>query len=744
MDYFFDNIKGMNQKGRVEGVAKVTGKATYSAEYDVPNLAHAVLVGSTVASGKISTIDTADALTIPGVIDVLTYKNRPEAKGLKSKEAIGSRGNLDWAIFHTEDIYFNGQPIAMVVAETFEDAVYASTFIKATYQEAAHKTDFETIRDATELELSGKNRGDSEWESNSETIDQEYLIDAQVHNPMEMHATIAQWSDDEHLKLYEKSQGLSWAQGTLSSVFGIPADRIHIISTYVGGGFGAALKTWPHTAAAAMAAKQVNRPVKVMLTRNQMFNWVGYRPESWQRVKLGADTSGRFTGVLHQSKHNTSTYGNFSENIVGISRKVYGFQNLVNQSAVVPLNRSTPTWMRGPGDSSGSFGVESAIDELSYKLDIDPVELRLMNLPKTDPETGKPFSSHYIKECLQQGAEKIGWSNRQPKPRMTNDGDWLVGYGVGVGLWNAGRGRASAMMELTKDGTLAVGTSMTDIGTGSAQAMLNLAHENLGIPKANIKVKWGDSDLPSGATQGGSRGLASLAGSIVDVSKALKIELALQASKLNKAFLDSEPSEVSLDAKGVSLRSNSTVFVSYEQLWSENQLDTVRVETTAKNEVNDAYVYVSSAAHFVKLRVHPATGRIKIDRMVCVVDAGKIVNEKAAANQIIGAAVGGIGMALLETQDVDHGSGRLIGNDFAGYHVTVQADAPIIEVSFIGIPDPHLGKTGAKGLGEVGLIGCAPAITSAIYNATGQRHRHLPVTPDKVVMAQNQKMSSIG
>lgn len=737
MDFIFDkNSADFPLVERVEGIAKVTGKGKYSAEYEIPNILHGVVVGSTIPAGTIINLNTENAQAIPGVIDIISHLNKPSVPGMETETA-RAKTRFGLPVFQTDKVYFNNQPIALVVAETLEDAMYAASLVTATYEKDEFRTDFSKEHPNTPLEDSGKERGTlSNWENAEYVVDEDYTIKMEVHNPMEMHATIAHWTSENELTLYDKNQGVNRVQDMMGKVFDIPSDNVHVISEFVGGGFGSGLRVWPNTMMAAMAAKQLNRPVKVVLTRPQMFSMVGYRPESWQRVKIGADKNGTLLGVLHQSKNTTSVYEYFMEGITRISRKVYDIANVKNEQIAVLLNLSTPTWMRGPGDSTGSFAIECAIDELSYKLNMDPVALRLANMPEKDPESGLPFSSHYVADCIKNGAKMIGWEHRNPQPNQSMEGDWKVGYGMGVGLWNAGRSETSASIEMNKEGDIIVRTAMTDIGTGTGTAMLNISHETTGIPREKIKIQLGDSKFPAAPSQGGSRGLASISGAVVAVSNALKLKLADYAKAKNEVFANNSADELLLNENGIYLKENPSSIFFFKDIWEANNLTLLELEeTSGPGEERREYAIISSAAHFVKVKVHQKTGKVIMQRMVCVVDAGKIVNEKAAANQIIGAAVGGIGMALLETQEVDHTYGRLVGEDFAGYHVTVQADAPIIEVSFIGIPDPQISSTGAKGLGEVGLIGCAPAIANAIYHATGKRLRDLPITPDKILMA---------
>lgn len=734
---FFDNQNhpATMPEGRVEGIAKVTGKGKYSAEYDVKSLCYGVLVGSTVPSGTIESINLENAKQVLGVVDIITHLNKETVPGLADETKI-KESKFGLPVFHTDKIYFKGQPIALVVAETLEDAVYAASLVEAKYKTDQFNVDFKKSHPEITLKEEGKERGNlNNWNNASNVIEAEYTIKAEVHHPMEMHATTAEWIADDRLKLYDKTQGVNGVQRTFAKLFGIPEKNIEVISEFVGGGFGSGLRVWPHALAAVMAAKKVKRPVKLMLTRSQMFAGSGYRPASWQKVKLGADASGKFTGISHQAKNGTSKYENFSEGITRVTRLIYNFDNLKTEAAIVPLNLSTPTWMRGPGDCTGDFAIESAIDELSYKLNQDPLELRLKNLAlEKNPETGLPWSTNFLDECLAKGAEMINWKERKSTPKQSVDGDWYSGYGMAVGMWNAGRANASAAIKMTKDGIITVQTAMTDIGTGTGTGMQNIASDITGIPKSNIKIELGNSNLPPAPSQGGSNGMSSVSGAVVVASKALKLKLAEYAALQNTDFKNLKADDIQLSEKGISLKSGASNFISYSDIWTKNNLTEISVEgSSGPGEERKKFSFCSSAAHFCKLKVNIKTGKVKIEQMVCVADGGKIVNDKAAANQMSGAAVGGIGMALMEEQTVDTKIGALIGDDLAGYHFPVNADAPIIQVGFIGKPDPNINPTGAKGLGEVGIIGTAPAIANAIYNAIGKRLRDLPITPDKIL-----------
>ncbi|MEA1850626.1 xanthine dehydrogenase family protein molybdopterin-binding subunit [Chryseobacterium sp. MHB01] len=734
-------IKSKRPEGRVEGVEKVTGIGKYAAEYEVKNVCYAVLVNSTVPSGKIQSILVDKAKEVEGVIDVITHLHKPSVPGLASEEKI-KEAKFGLPIFHTDKIFFKGQPIAMVIAETLEDATFAASLVEAQYQKDRFAVDFDSEKESVALKAEGKERGSVDsWQNLPFMVDQQYNIKADVHNPMEMHATIAHWTGNDSLRLYDKNQGVNNVQKTFAKLFELPEKNIEVFSEFVGGGFGSGLRVWPHVLASVMAAKQVGRPVKLMLTRPQMFAATGYRPASWQRIKVGSDQSGNLLGILHQAKNETSVYENFNDGITRVTRLIYKFPNLKTEAASVPLNLSTPTWMRGPGDCTGVFALESAIDELSYKLKMDPVELRLKNISlEKHPDSNLPWSTHFLDEGLKKGAEMIGWKARKSIPTTVSDGDWYIGYGMAVGMWNAGRREAKAAIIMHKNGAITVQTAMTDIGTGTGTGMQNIAHEITGISKDKISIELGNSALPPAPSQGGSTGLSSVSGAVYDASNELKQKLAEYASSVNQSFKEVALENIILSDTGISLKSNPKVSVSYDELFEKNNLTEIRLEVASKpGSEREKFAFCSSAAHFCKVRVNKRTGKVKIEKLAVVADGGKIINSQAAANQMSGAAVGGIGMALMEENQIDAKLGTLIGNDLAGYHFAVNADAPIIEVDFIHKPDPNINPSGAKGLGEVGIIGTAPAIANAIYNAIGVRMRDLPITPDKILMALSRR-----
>ncbi len=535
-----------------------------------------------------------------------------------------------------------------------------------------------------------------------------------MHNPMELHVTTAFWDGDDKVTLYTKSQGVIGSQRAVAGAFGLEMGNVQINSRFVGGAFGSSLRTWPHELAAVQAAKLVKRPVKLTLTREQMFVLVGYRPLTIQKIGLGATTDGKLVGITHESHSQTAVYEEFTENAVNVSRFLYASPNANTRYKVVALNVGVPAPMRGPGEATGSFALESALDELSYKLKIDPIELRLRNYTYTDPERNLPWSSKFLKECYQLGSERIGWDKRSAQPGTQRDGEWMVGYGIGCGAFGAYRSKTQAKIKLMADGTVNIQSATSDIGPGTATSMVLIAADTLGIGAGKINFELGNSSFPVAPTQGGSQTVSSVGSAVHDVCMGLK-------QKLNVLAGLAPDSVAPIDYAGV-LQQHNLPFLELTQ------------ESQSGDEAKNYSMY-SFSAHFAQVYVHPLTGVVKVKRLGAVVDGGKIVNHKTAGSQMIGGAVGGIGMALMEEAVFDDRYGRYVNGNFADYHVPVNADIPDIEAIFIDKPDPIINPVGTKGLGEISLIGVAAAVANAVYNATGKRIRELPITPDKVLLA---------
>ncbi|MBG6233621.1 xanthine dehydrogenase YagR molybdenum-binding subunit [Pedobacter sp. CAN_A7] len=685
---------------RVDGIAKVTGTATYAAEYQSKGMVYGFLVGSTIAKGRIKTIDIKKAEWAPGVIAVLTYLNAPKIPGYQTGKdpAKPPTTGQPLRIFYDNEILYYDQPIAMVIADTFERGRHAAMLIKATYTKAAHQTNLEShleeAKTPTGPRFEDYTRGEADaYKKGIVTIAQEYVQPIEVHNPMELGSIIASWQGEDQLTVYTKTQGVESTRRSLVDAFKLTPEKVTVHAEYVGGAFGMALRTWPYEIAAVLGAKKVGRPLKLVLHREQMFTNVGSRPITIQKMGLGATRDGKLTGLTHEAIAQTSTYEDFTEATVNISRFLYACPNVTTRYKLVELNTCTPIWMRGPGEATGAFALESAMDEMAHALKMDPLEFRLVNHADQDPEKNIPWSSKYLKECYEMGADHIGWKNRKMEPGTLKEGDWLTGYGMGTGSFGAFRNSTSVKAKLLANGRLVLECSVNDMGPGTATMMTAIAAKEMDLSTDKITIKMGSTGLPPGPTQGGSATTSSVGSAVVEACAALKAK---------QGTLE----------KGTELE--------------------VTVTSKGGDEMKKYSMY-SFSVHFVKLQVHPETGMIRLNHVVSCADAGTIINEKTAAGQMSGGAVGGIGMAMMEDLVIDHRFGRPINNNLADYHVPVNADIPKMEVFFVNKKDPYTNPMGSKGLGEISLVGMAPAIANAVFNATGKRIRTLPITPDKLI-----------
>ncbi|WP_299762081.1 xanthine dehydrogenase family protein molybdopterin-binding subunit [uncultured Pontibacter sp.] len=733
---------------RIDGRLKVTGTATYSAEYQLPEMAHAVLIGSTVAKGRIKSMDTKQAERAPGVLAVISHLNSPKVPGHINRDhpAEPPKIGQPLRVFYDDKIYFNDQPVAVVVADTLERARYAAGLIQVKYKEEPHQTDFNQNKQKADLPTQAKRnpksgladytRGKEDaYATEAIKMEAEYVQPTEVHNPMELQAVIAHWEAPDRLTLYDKTQGVKSTQKTFAEEWNIPVENVKVVATFVGGAFGNALHNWPHETAAIIAAKKVNRPVKLMLTREQMFTMVGYRPHTWQKVGMSASADGQLTGITHEAIGQTSSYEEFTESTLQQSRMMYTCPNVTTRYRILPLDISTPIWMRGPGEATGAFALESALDEMAHQLKIDPLAFRLHNLPDKDPQNGKPWSTNYLRECMEMGAERIGWQERKMQPGSNREGEWLVGFGMGAGTFGANRRGAKAYAKLQPNGTILIQSATTDIGPGTGTAMVQIAADALGVQPDKIRFELGNSAFPDSPKQGGSSTINSVGSAVRAACLELKQKLQqLAAARSGTAFSAAKPEDISIADGSITLAGNRSASITYADLLKQNQGQDIEVLTTSEpGQEREKYSMYSFSVHFAKVHVHPVTGQVLVQKVVCCADAGTIINTKTAGNQMIGGAVGGIGMALVEDAVLDHRFGRYVTKDFASYHVPVHADIPPVEVAFVNKPDMIVDPIGTKGLGEIAIIGVAPAIANAVFNATGKRIRELPITPDKLV-----------
>lgn len=731
---------------RVDGRAKVTGSAAFAADNKIAQVAYGMLVGSSIAKGRIKSIDVQMAERAPGVLAVITHLNAPKIPGYQTGKdpAKPPTGGQPLRIFYDNEILYYDHPIALVIADTFERVRYAAKLVKTQYIKDVHQTDFESNLGSAKVPTGPRfedfKRGDTDaYKTAAVKIEQEYFHPIEVHSPMELGSIIARWDAADKVTVYTKTQGVQSTQNTIRDAFGLLLENITVHAEHIGGAFGMALRTWPYEIAAIMGAQKIGKPLKLILHREQMFTNVGHRPQTLQKIGLGATADGKLTGLTHEATASTSTYQEFTEATVNISRFLYACPNVTTRYRLVPLNTCTPIWMRGPGEATGSFALESAMDELALALNMDPIDLRIKNHADIDPERNLPWSSKFLKECYTLGAEKIGWKNRQSEPGKLQDGAWMIGYGMGTGAFGAYRGGATVKAILQADGLLVLQCSVNDMGPGTATMMTAVATEQMGIAANKINVQMGSTGLPPGPTQGGSTVTSTVGSAVYEVCAALKEELAALASKEGSPFHTATQHQVKVEdlqfsTAGISLKNNPSIKISYGDLLKKNNLPSLELTKASRGQQQPFSSY-SFSVHFVKLRVHVSTGRIKLDHVVSCADAGAIVSPKTAESQMIGGAVGGIGMALMEELVFDDRFGRAINNNLADYHVPVNADIPSIDVLFVNKKDPYTNPMGSKGIGEIALIGMAPAVANAVFNATGKRIRSLPITPDKIIEA---------
>lgn len=732
---------------RVDSQLKVTGAAKYSAEYPLPNLVYAVLVTSTIAKGSIKSIDSKAAGNAPGVLAVISHVNaiRPPGYPADNEHPTepSTRGQ-PLRVFYSNKIYFNGQPVAVVVADTFERATYAASLLKITYSKEEHRTDFHAHTDKAILPESAKrnpksgladyDRGEVDgYKKAAVKLEAEYEHPAEIHNPMELQAITVHWEAHNKLTLYDKVQGTQPTQQNFAKEWKLPVENVKVIAPFVGGAFGNGLHNWPHETAAIIASKMVNRPVKLMLTREQMFFMVGYRPRTWQKIGIGASADGKIVGISHSSIGQTSSYEQFTESTLQQSKMMYTAPNVSTRYRILPLDLSTPIWMRGPGEATGAFALESAMDELAYLLKMDPLAFRLVNYTDSDPEKKLPWSTKFLKECFEMGSKAIGWEKRKLEPGMLNEGHWKIGYGMGVGTFGANRGGAKVRGKLYANGSLVLQSAVTDIGPGTGTAMTQVAVDHIGISAKSITFQLGNSEYPQAGNQGGSSTVNSVGSAVVAACKALKADLLALADKHIPEFKGKSLEQVVFEKDSIRLKDKDVSLSLSDLMKKSGTADLDVIEEAKPGEERKAYSMYSYSVHFAEVHVHSITGRVKVQKVVTCADAGVILNKKTAGNQMIGGVTGGIGMVLHEDAVMDHRFGRYITKDLADYHVPVHADVPDIEVFFADKPDYIVDPMGTKGIGEIAIIGVAPAITNAIFNATGKRIRELPVTPDKLI-----------
>ncbi len=731
---------------RVDGRAKVTGAAKYAGEFNVPRLTYGVIVSSTVAKGRITRIDATAALALEGVIEVLTHENTPRLAWLDRsyQDQIAPNGS-PFRPLHDDKVVYSGQPVALVVAENFELARYAASLVRVEYAPEPHQTNFDDAMAEAYEPPTGragytpppKPRG----EADQAFADAKYQVSAQYatptehHNPMENYATTVAYGEEGKLTVYDKTQGAQNVQAYLASVFSMSSDDVRVISPFVGGGFGSGLRPVYNVFLAVLAARQLKRSVRVSLTRQQMFTF-SHRSETRQEVRLGAARDGQLEAIIHEAFADTSTFEDFAEGIVNWSGLLHQCDNVRLEYRIAPMDVYTPADMRAPGATQGTFALECAVDELAHRLGMDPLEFRLKNYAERDQNLDKPFSSKELRECYRQGAERFGWSQRNLEPRSMRRGNRLIGWGMSTGAWEAMQDKAGAKATLHVDGRLIVGSATADIGTGTYTIMTQIAAETLGIPLERVEFQLGDSTLPFSPVEGGSWTAASVGTAVKEVCEALREKLFKLAGKIHDSPLgDATLEDVVFENGEVRLHRDSARGIALTEILRRSDMATLDEEVTAKPKMleQSGYSRHSHQVTFVEVEVEEDIGMVRVTRVVDAVAGGRILNPKTARSQILGGVVWGISMALHEETLSDHAFGRFMNHNLAEYHIPVNKDIPEIDVIFVHEDDTIVNPLGAKGLGEIGLVGTAAAVANAVFHATGKRVRHLPVTLDKLL-----------
>ena len=702
---------------RVDGPLKVTGAAKYPAEFNLPNLAYAFLVMSPIAKGTITAIDSSAAEKSPGVLAVITHLNAPKlAEPPNDQKRVGIRIE-EREPLADDKISYGGQYVAAVVADTSENARHAASLLKISYapekpvlrKEDATREEKPQKHLDRELQKIKGDVGAALARDDLVKIENTYSTPTETHNPMETHATIASWDAPDRLTIYDATQYVKGAQGIVAQAFGLPRDNVHVICPFVGGAFGSKGPVWTHTILAAMAAKVVNRPVRVELTRQQMFSGTGHRTPTFQTIALAATRDGNLQAIRHHSEMVTSPVGDWVETCgLGSTNVLYDAPAIEFDHVVHTVNVSQPSFMRAPGECPGTYAVECAMDELAYALKMDPLQLRLVNDSPNHPIKGIPWSTKHLRECYEQGAREFGWSRRTHEPRSMKDGRLLVGWGLATATYPAHARRAEVNIQFKADGTAVARCAAHDLGTGQWTSLAQISADAIGIPVDKVKFELGDSALPFGPPAGGSNTTATVGSAIADA-----------AANLKKKFAD--------------LGANPDKPESFAEVLKSKGMSSLEADGKFDFKESDKLGFQSFGAQFCEVKIDPELPLVRVTRWVSVMDCGRVINLKTGRSQILGGIVMGIGMALEEETVYDPATGLPATRNLADYHVPVHADIHPIEVSFVGEPDYAFNPMGARGMGEIGITGAAAAVANAVYHATGKRVRDLPITIDKLI-----------
>ncbi|HEX8656429.1 MAG TPA: xanthine dehydrogenase family protein molybdopterin-binding subunit [Hymenobacter sp.] len=752
---------------RVDGRDKVMGRARYSAEYPLPGLTYGVLKTSDIAKGRIQSIDTSAAAKEPGVLAIYTHLNLPKLaktpNDADGKKAIGAP--MGFLPLTSDVIHYAGQPVALVVADTLERATQAAALVRVTYQSAppiAAYTDSRAQLFNPEKVQDGKTdgytrRGDARAALASAPVQLTAVYTHAInhHNPMEPGATTAVWDAPDRLTVYESTQGVTRTQKALATMLGLPQDQVRVITKYLGGGFGCKGSCWPHTVLTVQAAKGVGRPVKLVLTRKQQYTGMGHREDQTQTLKLGATKEGQLLALLHEKTSTTSPWDNYAEANSKIINRLYDCPNFEASYQLARANVMTSTFTRAPGEAPGSFAIECLMDDLAYRLGLDPIQIRLLNYAEQDPSTGQAWSSKSLRQCYARGAELFGWSKRNLKAGATRQGHLLVGWGMATASYPVHNSQGTARVRLYADGHAVVQSGATDLGTGTYTVMTQVAADSLGLPPEKIRFELGDTKLPTAPNSGGSVAAGTVSSSVYMAAQDVWQRLTRLAVKDRKSPLfNANPADVAVEKGRLQLKRNPATGEHFMALMK--RADLTDIEGSGSGKYGAGYETGQSAspadsghkegaaqhsmhsfgAHFCEVHVDPDLGTVRVTRWVSVHGAGRILSAKTARSQIIGGSIFGIGAALMEATARDQHFARYVNADLGDYHIPVHADIPDMTVEFIDEHDPYINAMGVKGIGEISMVGVAAAVANAVFHATGKRMRDLPITPDKILAAK--------
>lgn len=730
---------------RVDALAKVTGTATYAAEYSGTGMLHGIVVNATAPRGRIRAIDASAALALPGVVDVLTHENRPRMRSLDLfyKDMTAPAGS-PFKPLHDDRIHYSGQPVALVVATSLELARHAARLVRVDVEVEPHETNLmdhlDRARKPARLKAGysppPKPRGDADaaFAAASHRVDATFYAGVEHHNPMEMHATTVLVAPDGHLTVHDKTQGSQNVRWLLSRAFGLPERKLTVRNPYVGGAFGSGLRPQYNALLATMAALKLKQSVRVMLTRQQMFTF-GHRPETWQRVRLGADAHGRLQAVMHEAIAETSRREDYVEVVVNWSGQLYACDNVRLDYQLVELDQYSPMDMRAPGAAHGVHALEIAMDELAHASGVDPLTLRLINYADRDAAKDLPYSTKALRDCYAQAAERFGWAARPPEPRARREGHEWIGWGMATGTWDAMQMFARARAVLDADGRLLVESAASDIGTGTYTVMAQIAAARLGLPMEHVSFRLGDSRLPAAPIEGGSSHVSTVGSAVEGVCDKLRKQLWKLARAHADGFSTAKLDDVDFRGGELRLKSGAAAVPLTRLVLAGGGRPLSAKYLLLPNVLKQKkYIRAVHSAVFVEVRVDEQLGTVRVTRVVSAVAAGKIINPVTARSQVIGGVVWGIGQALHEETHSDHALGRFMNHNFAEYHVASNADVPEVEVLFVEEDDRVVSSMGAKGVGEIGIVGVAAAVSNAIFHATGRRLRSTPMTPDKVML----------